>query len=154
MEGYDYPKIIKEQCSALPEVVGKTLNKVLVQVVRPEFNVVFLVFEDACYAINGRIGTEIIGIARIDSPPVEGMESSMTITKPFKPYDLFLDRRVSQVRMIGEAWNGHGFEFSFEALPNRTLIIQSIYAGSWNDQELHDCLRLGIGYYHLNDEAV
>jgi len=78
----------------------------------------------------------------------------MTVTKPFRPFDLFSGRRVTQARMIGEAWNGHGFEFSFEGLPNRTMIVQSICTGADREQELHDCLRLGVGYYFLHDETA
>jgi len=152
MDSHDYPAIIREHCKALPEVVGKILTQALVQIVEPEFNVFVLVFADSAYAISGRVGAEVIGIHRLDTPPEEGTSSPITVTKPFKMFDLFLGRRIAQARMIGEAWNGHGFEFSFEGLPNRTMIVQSIYAGAENEQELHDCLRLGVGCYYLQDE--
>jgi hypothetical protein len=142
MNSYDYTAIIREHCKALPEVVGKVLTKALVQVVEPEFNAFYLVLADSTYAISGRIGAEVIGIQRMDMSPIQGENSFITVTKPFKIFDLFLGRRITQARMIGEAWNGHGFEFSFEGLPNRTMIVQSIYAGTENEQELHDCLRL------------
>jgi hypothetical protein len=51
-----------------------------------------------------------------------------------------------QARSIGSAWNGHGFEFSFEGLPDRTMIVQSIDTGE-RPADFADCLRFGIGYY-------
>src|SRR5881394_698150 len=142
MNSNDYPAIIQQDCAALPETVGKLLTRTLVQVVEPEFNVFFMILEDSTYAISGRVGGEVLGIRRLDLPPTEGQEARMTVTKPFRPFDLFSRRRVTQARMIGEAWNGHGFEFSFEGLPNRTMIVQSICTGADRGQELHDCLRL------------
>lgn len=55
-------------------------------------------------------------------------------------------------RTIGSAWNGHGVELSFVGVPNKTVIVQSIYAGNKpTDQE--DCLRLGIGSYALTADG-
>lgn len=60
--------------------------------------------------------------------------------------DQFVGLEVAEVRHIGEAWNGHGFELSFKGVPDKTLILQSIYTGS-EPEEFNDCMRIGIGSY-------
>ena len=58
----------------------------------------------------------------------------------------FVGFEVVEVRPIGEAWNGHGFEISFKGVPDKTLILQSIYTGS-EPKGFDDCMRIGVGNY-------
>lgn len=60
--------------------------------------------------------------------------------------DQFVGLEVTEARQIGEAWNGHGFEISFKGVPDKTLILQSIYTGS-EPKEFGDCMRIGVGNY-------
>lgn len=153
MTSYDYPKLIQQSCRALSEVEGRTLVDFLVQVVDPEYNIATLIFADCAYAISGRIGSEILGIERVEIPRA-GEISAGVRNERFQPYDEFLGRKLIQARMVGEAWNGHGFEFTFEGLPNRSMLVQSIYS-SPKPPEAEDCLRLGVGHYSCGiDDAV
>jgi hypothetical protein len=55
--------------------------------------------------------------------------------------------------MIGEAWNGHGFEICFEGLLGKTMLVQSIYAGE-KPEGFDDCIRLGTGNYFWQSHIV
>lgn len=150
MTSYDYPKLIRQSCQTLTEIEGRTLVDFLVQIVDPEYNAATLIFADCAYAISGRIGSEILGIERVEIPRT-GVIGREVRNERFQPYDEFLGRRIVQARMIGKAWNGHGFEFTFEGLPNRSMIVQSIYS-SPKPPEAEDCIRLGIGHYSCGIE--
>jgi len=151
---YDYEQMISEASEALASIQGRILHRVLVQEVGHEFNVVYLITEVGAYAVQGRIGSEVLVIVPMEQPPSLGLLSntSMAIVKPFRPFSMFEGRRIVQGRSIGGAWNGHGFELSFEGQPNRTLIIQSIYTDAKPDG-YEDCLRLGIGNYVFDTES-
>lgn len=144
MNSYDYPRLIAEACKALSEVEGRLLVEVLVQVVDPEYNQVFLAFDDATYVIYGRSGSEYLGIERGEAPTDTMMEEGQI--ERYVPFTQFVGRRLAQARMIGEAWNGHGFEFTFDGVVNRSMLIQSIYSSPKPDG-VEDCLRLGVGCY-------
>ncbi len=150
MDSYDYPRLIAEACKALPEVEGRMLVDVLVQVVEPEYNQVWLVFEDLTFVIHGRVGSEYLGIEAGSAPTDAVMEG----VQHHAPFTQFVGRRLVQARMLGEAWNGHGFEFTFEGLTGLSMLIQSIYSSPKPDA-VEDCLRLGVGHYSCGtDDAV
>ena len=146
---YDYPKLIAERSAALKEIEGQTLEKVLVQVVAPEFNGLYLQLTQGWYVASGEIGSEILGFHKMAEAPIVNRMSDLTWVGPFQPFDIFVGKKVALARHIGEAWNGHGFELSFEALPDKTMIVQSIYTGS-QPKEFNDCIRLGIGQYYYD----
>jgi hypothetical protein len=110
------------------------------------------VLDGAVWCIQGRIGGEVLQIIPVEETPVE-KEEGIVCVKRFEPFSIFLNRRIVQARSIGSAWNGHGFEFSFDGLPDRTMIVQSIYAGE-KAAGFEDCLRLGVGYYFHDANAV
>jgi hypothetical protein len=153
MDNYIYTERIAQSRSVSYELEGKTLKQFLVQVVEPEFNVAYLIFEDgSAYAVQGEFGSEILSIHWLSAIVAETKPGEKSRIKRFRPFEQFIGRRIEQVRMIGEAWNGHGFEFSFEGIANRTMIIQSIYTGQPPD-DLFDCLRMGVGQYYLSDSS-
>src|SRR5690606_22493847 len=125
---YDYPRYVAYYSRLMPELEGRILRQIRVNIVVPEFNVLFLGLGEQAYAVSGEIGSEILGISKIVGMP-ELTERDSRIVRTFPLFDRFIDRRIKQVRMIGEAWNGHGFELSFEGLLGETMLIQSIYAG-------------------------
>jgi hypothetical protein len=151
---HDYEQMVKDASMELATLEGQLLFRLLVQEVEPEFNVLYLLTDGGAYAIQGRIGGEVLEIVLMDQPPAEGPwpDSCLVVVKPLAPFALFEGRRIVQARSIGCAWNGHGFEFSFEGLPSRTLLVQSIYTGSKPDG-YEDCLRLGIGSYVFDTES-
>ena len=149
----DYPKLIAERSADLGLIEGQTLEKVLVNIVSHEFNVLYLKFDSNWYAMAGEIGGEFISFRKLkaeNSPQEEISENSGTFEYP--PFDRFVEQKLAAVRHIGEAWNGHGFEFSFSSLPSETLIVQSIYTGS-ESQDFFDCIKLGIGQYNYDATA-
>jgi hypothetical protein len=143
--GYDYESMITEAASALSQLEGRVLLRFLTHIIEPEFNVAYLVLDDGVFSIHGRIGGEVLQIVPVEEAPPEISELNATV-KPFEPFSIFLNRRIIQARSIGSAWNGHGFEFSFEGLLDRTMIVQSIEVGTV-PSNFADCLRFGIGYY-------
>ncbi|WP_105620031.1 hypothetical protein [Vallitalea okinawensis] len=144
----DYSKGIKQQKEKIDMIEGKILRDVLVHIVEPEYNIAYLVFDHYVYEICGLMGSEILGICEISYIDYKGKSNGRNIKK-FKPYEIFLDKEIVQVRIIGEEWNGHGFEFSFKEVYDKTMIIQSIYSGNKPD-EFEDCIRLGIGQYYYS----
>lgn len=149
---FDYPTLIARSAEFMVKLEGQVLLDIRVNVVVPEFNVVYLGLDNGVYAIQGQIGSEILGIIEIARlPDLTEQNSSKIRTHPF--YNRFLGKRINQVRMIGGAWNGHGFELSFERLLGETMLIQSIYAGD-SEKDFSDCLRLGIGHYEWNSEQT
>jgi hypothetical protein len=152
MSTYNYPRLIAKACAELPNVEGQVLVDALVQTIDPEYNQVWLVFEDSTYVIYGRVGSEYLGIERGDVPT--GEEPEGVRIERHEPFTRFIGRRLLQARMIGEAWNGHGFEFTFEGLTDYSMLIQSIYSSPKPDRA-EDCLRLGVGHYSCGtDDAV
>ena len=146
---HDYPKIVAQQTTTLKSVEGQTLERVLVNAVDHEFNVLYLKFGPGWFAANGAIGGEVLVFQKCDKPLESAAgEASFSRTFPFAPFDIFLNNKVIATRQIGEAWNGHGFEFTFSGFFDKTLIVQSIYAGEKIDG-FNDCIRLGFGtYFH------
>ena len=152
MSDYDYAKLEAKAKAEVKLLEGRLLEKVLVHVVEPEFNLVIFVTDAGTWEVFGRVGSEVVGIRRAPAQPTEyGGEHERL--GPYPPFSEFEGRRIAQARTIGEAWNGHGFEFTFDGLPNRTMLIQSIYS-SPKSPELHDCLRLGIGTYASSTEEA
>jgi len=143
---YDYPQLIKERTIDLVEIEGQVLENVLINVVEPEYNVLYLKVSSGWYSACGEIGSEILGFKKLEEPPIEGATSQSSWVGPYKPFNIFIGKKINNTRHIGEAWNGHGFEISFENMADRTLIVQSIYTGT-EPEGFDDCLRLGIGQY-------
>jgi len=143
---YRYQEYIKESCKLLPDLEGAIVLQVLVNVVDPEFNVVYLKTDKGVYSIQGEMGSEYLGIRKLEEMP-EITNDEGYIISSFKPFTIFEGKKIKQAHQVGEAWNGHGFELCFENEPNKTMIVQSIYSGD-KPEEFDDCLRLGIGSYY------
>jgi len=150
MDSYDYPRLIAAACEALPEVEDRVQVDVLVQVVDPEYNQIWLVFDEGTYVIHGRVGSEYLGIEPAETPAIDERRKGIRMER-HEPFAQFVGRRLVQARMLGEAWNGHGFEFTFEGLTDFTMLIQSIYSSPKPDGA-EDCLRLGVGHYRCGTE--
>lgn len=149
---YDYKSIIAEAASLLVRFEDQVLRHFVTHIVEPEYNVAYLVLDVGAFAIQGGIGGEVLKIVSVGTVPPEDAEGNWAV-KTFAPFSIFLNRKIVQARSIGAAWNGHGFEFSFEVLLDRTMIIQSIYAGQ-TPPGFDDCLRFGIGHYTFDDSDV
>jgi hypothetical protein len=145
---YDYGGMESAADAALRSLVGRVLEGSLVQVVDPEFNVLYLLFSDQSFAIQGRVGGEVLEVVPMDARPAAGRLDDFTTVVPFPAFEPFAGRRIASARTIGSAWNGHGFEFSFEGVYDRTMIVQSIHTGV-EPPDFSDCLRLGVGTYHF-----
>ncbi len=50
---YQYEKYIKESCKLLPELEGALVSQILVNIVDPEFNAVFLATNKGVFALQG-----------------------------------------------------------------------------------------------------
>jgi len=139
MDQQEYITIHEMNKLLIQDIEGETLRNISIHVVSPEINIVFLHFDEFDVEIFGAFGSEIlkieIAIRRDTFPTVELPQLNM-----------FRNQRINQIRIIGEAWNGYGFEVSFDGIFDRTLIIQSIYSGD-KPEGLEDCLRIGIGHY-------
>ncbi|MDA9981973.1 hypothetical protein N9H39_04415 [Gammaproteobacteria bacterium] len=144
---YQYEKYIKESCKLLPELEGAVVSQILVNIVDPEFNVVFLDTDKGVFSLQGEMGAEYLGIRKLDLMP-EQTDDEGYIVCPYEAFEYFVGKKVIRVHQIGEAWNGHGFELCFENEPEKTIIVQSIYTGD-KPKEFEDCLRLGIGNYQF-----
>ena len=145
---YDYRGMELAADAALRSLEGRVLERALVQVVDPEFNVLYLLFEDQSFAVQGNVGGEVLEIVPLAKRPQEGPLNECTTVVAFPPFEQFSRRRIASARTIGSAWNGHGFELTFDGIFDRTLIVQSIHTGA-EPPGYSDCLRLGVGDYHF-----
>jgi hypothetical protein len=143
---YDYEKYIKDNDPLLREMEGAVLISILVNIVDPEFNIVYLQMSSGIFSVHGRIGGEYLGLHRLSEMPCATSPSDDVIICRYPPYDIFEGCTLSQARQMGSAWHGHGFEFSFSERPTRSMIVQTIYCGAESKGQ-NDCLRLGIGCY-------
>lgn len=141
----DYEHYTKESSSLLCELEGATLRSVLINVIDPEFNVVYLETDKGIYSLQGEVGGEYLGVHELEELPDITSQDGYIISK-YPPFEIFVGKRIVQARQIGTAWNGHGYEISFSGMFTQTMIVQSIYCGS-KPSELDDCLRLGVGNY-------
>lgn len=142
----DYERLIKERCADLELVKGGTIEEALAQIVRPEINVVYLKIDGNWFAAHGEIGSEIMGFHKCKEKKIEKVSEEFTWTGTLPILDQFVGSKIVEIRHIGTVWNGHGFEFSFENEPSKTLILQSIYTGS-EPKDFVDCMRIGVGNY-------
>ncbi len=142
---YDYEQYIKESSSLLLKLEGATVLSVLINVVDPEFNVVYLETDKGIYSLQGEIGGEYLGVHELKELPETTSQDGYIICK-YPPFEIFVGKRIIQARQIGTAWNGHGYEISFDGMFTQTMIVQSIYGGD-KPHNLEDCLRLGVGNY-------
>ena len=124
---------------------GRRLLEVVLQVVEPEINMVFLRFEDALYSVKPWRGGELMQVAVWDEDLPTGL-GPRAWYQSFDEARPFHGCSVKQARAIGGVWNGHGIEISFSGALDRTLIIQSIASGDM-PKGFVDCLRVGIGNY-------
>jgi len=143
---YDYGKIIKECSSDAALVKGQRLDSALANVVADEINVVHLCFGGMWYSVHGLIGSEVMGFKRREQQFHEEVINEGSVICRLPVLEQFVGLEVVEVRQIGEAWNGHGFELSFKDVPDKTLILQSIYTGS-EPKGFDDCMRIGVGNY-------
>ncbi|OGV43464.1 MAG: hypothetical protein A2X48_02195 [Lentisphaerae bacterium GWF2_49_21] len=131
----------------IKKMIGAVVKEIRVNIVDPEFNVVYLQTDKGVFAIQGEIGGEYLGIYLLEVlPEITNQNGYMIVSYPV--YDCFIGRRICEVHQIGEAWKGHGIEICFETIPERTLIVQSIYSGD-KPKDCEDCLRLGMGVYEF-----
>jgi len=142
---HNYKACIEDSNKHLPDLKGALLNRLLINVVTDEFNVVYLETDKGVFALHGKMGGEYLGVHPLPEMPVPTEQEGVMIC-PYPPFNGFLGQRISQVRQIGSAWNGHGYELSFKDVLNKTMIVQSIHSGDKPD-DLEDCLRLGVGHY-------
>lgn len=152
MSDYDYPKLELAAKTDAEALEGRVLTRFLVHIVEPEFNVAILETDDGTWEICGRIGAEVLGIERVAVTREEFHGKSEAVRR-HAPFEVFVGRQIAQVRTLGEAWNGHGFELTFYGLPEQTMLIQSIYSEP-RPEGLEDCLRLGIGMYVCTTEGA
>jgi hypothetical protein len=145
---YNYRSMEEAANAAVRSLEGRVLERALVQVVAPEFNVLYLLCDDQSFAVQGRVGGEVLEIVPMDKRPAEGRLNDCTSVVAFPAFEQFARRRIASARMIGCAWNGHGFELSFDGIFDRTMIVQSIHTGA-DPPDFSDCLRLGVGVYHF-----
>jgi len=124
---------------------GRLLREVVLQIVEPQINVVFLRFDGAMFAVQGDLGSELLTVFAHEGEPPSDIGPAAWYER-FDAAEIFHGRLVKQVRPIGAVWNGHGIEISFSGITDRTLIIQSIYAGD-RPNDFFDCLRIGIATY-------
>jgi hypothetical protein len=150
---YDYETLIKKNCQDLKNIKNKILEECIIQLVSHEINIVYLRINKKWYAIHGEIGSEIIGFHKIDEKVQEKKLSEITWNVNLSTVDDFLGHEIVQVRQVGEAWNGHGFEFSFKDIPDKTIIVQSIYTGS-EPKDFADCIRVGVCNYHYQNTFI
>ncbi|NNK84392.1 MAG: hypothetical protein HKO91_02415, partial [Desulfobacterales bacterium] len=66
---YEYKKYIKESCKLLPELEGAIVSQILVNIVDPEFNVVFLKTDKGIFSLQGEMGAEYLGVRKLDLMP-------------------------------------------------------------------------------------
>lgn len=153
MNEHNYKQLIEEEHKKIEKLQGKILDQVFVHSLSGRIFVVYLKLDNEFFMISGQLGSEYLGIferpeANEKIEERKGVKQAKEdIILEFKPFSIFLGKKIVQIRMIGEAWNGHGFEFSFEGMFDKTMIIQSLYAGDYDDSWLFDCMRLGIGTY-------
>jgi hypothetical protein len=142
--------IIKKTEERIFEIEGKVLVDFIVHIVEPEINIAYMVFTDSICAVNGAIGSEIITINKV-------IDNNLLFEKiqlrRFEPYSMFYNRKIIQIRVIGNEWNGHGFEINFEGICNNSMILQSIYAGD-KPSGFEDCIKLGIGNYYYSSDNL
>ena len=93
------------------------------------------------------MGSEYLGVRKLEIMPEQTYDEVYSIC-PYEPFECFVGKKIIQAHQIGEAWNGHGFELCFEKVPDRTMIVQSIYTGDKPD-DFEDCLRLGVAIYQF-----
>ncbi|MCF6314639.1 MAG: hypothetical protein L3J39_19480 [Verrucomicrobiales bacterium] len=146
MSSHDYPKIIARSNPCIESLCNALLQEIVVQVVDPEFNALFLKTDKGVFAIQGTIGSEIVEIVESQNefPAITTGEGSF-ISRHL-PFERFIGHQIESIREIGEAWNGHGYEISFSNIFDSTMIVQSIYSPPKPDG-LEDCLRLGVASY-------
>lgn len=90
--------IIKIAKQKVLELEGKVLVDFQVHIVEPEFNIAYLIFTDSVYTVNGALTSEVLTITQIDDEKLNVMEGQLTM---FKPYSVFLNKKIIQVRSIG-----------------------------------------------------
>lgn len=130
---------------SLRAMEGRRLLEVLLQIVEPQINVVFLCFEDARYAVYPWRGGEFVRLVPWDRE----LPADLGPAAWYQGYEAaapFHGSTVNQGRALGAAWNGHGIEISFAEHFDRTLTIQSMEVRTTLEGFL-DCLRIGITCY-------
>lgn len=143
---YDYESIIKENCVDLVSVKEKVIEAALAHIVTDEINAVHLSIGGTWYTVSGVMGSEVMGFAKRKEQFCEEQINEVSRVCRLPILEQFIGEEIVEVRQIGKASNGHGFELSFRGVPDRTLILQSIYTGA-EPEDLVDCMRIGVGTY-------
>ena len=139
----DYEAYTKESSKLLPKLEGATLHTVLINVVDPEFNVVYLGTSSGVFALQGEVGGEYLGVHEFPELPEITNQDGYIICK-HQPFERFVGKTIAQARQIGDVWNGHGYELAFSGEENYTMIVQSIYCGVEPKERLSS-ISCGIG---------
>jgi hypothetical protein len=145
---FEYKYIIEQEKRKIVNIEGKTLKDFFVDIVEPEFNIAYLIFTDSVYSVKGTMGSEVISINQINYSDIDFVNRQII---RFIPFSIFCNKKIIQVRSIGEEFNGHGFEISFEGVLDKGMIIQSIYTGD-KPIDFNDCIRLGISQYYYSSD--
>ena len=66
---YDYEKDTKEACALLEVLEGAMVLSILINVVGPEFNVVYLETDKGVFSLQGEVGGEYLGVHRMSELP-------------------------------------------------------------------------------------
>ena len=142
---YNYEPIQRASHRIAEALSGQLLTSIHVHLVDGEANVVYLISNRNGFVIDGAADGEILRIARLDASIEELRQSDMNIVD-CRPFGIFLQHQVREIREIGLPWKGHGWEISFEGLFGKTMIVQSIY-GAPKPEGFENCLRLGVAEY-------
>ncbi|MGF1878210.1 hypothetical protein L4D77_23305 [Photobacterium frigidiphilum] len=89
---YDYKKDVKQACSLLSELEGALVISILVNVVDPEFNIVYLDTEKGVFALHGEVGGEYLGVRRLYELPEMTEQEGYIICK-YPPFSIFKDAK-------------------------------------------------------------
>ncbi len=74
---YSYKDIIKNTKLKALEFEGKVLVDFFVEIVEPEFNIAFLVFNDGIYSVCGTIGSEVLTIKKVEGDMLFAMNTQL-----------------------------------------------------------------------------
>ncbi|WP_274361330.1 hypothetical protein [Paenibacillus thermotolerans] len=133
----------------LKDIEGEVVKHISLHVEPPEIHTAFLHFEGFVLEVYCSIGSDLLTLEI--APRIQ----DEIVTIAYEPLHIFEGRQIIQARTIGEPMNGYGFELSFKGMLDRTLLLQSVYAGHKPDG-YEDCLRIGIGHYsfHIDGSAA
>lgn len=95
------------------KIRGCGFLQILVNIVEPEFNVVFLDADKGVFSLQGEMGAEYLGVRKLSLSP-EQTDDEGYVACLYQPFEYFAGKKIIQAHQINEAWNGYGVELSFE----------------------------------------